>query len=465
MNVLELLLILAATLSALWWAFARHRAPVALEWLSFAALGVGVLILAVEGVHWQLVPWQLIALACGVVALLRRQRLARSRRLVRVVGRAALVVGILVGSVGLLAARVPQLPQPSGPHLVGSVVFHWTDSGRPETFTDDPGDRREVVAQAWYPTETPGRPVPYFEAQGRLPAYVDPFPGWFYGDFDRVDTHASAAPPVSAERQSWPVLLFLPGWGSPREDYSGLCADLASRGYVVVALSHPYESAVSVLADGRVVGTAAGASVFGANMANMTPIRAADSRFVLDQLGRLAQVEPSSPLVGHLDTAHTGIVGHSMGGAAAAQVVAEDSRFLVGVNLDGTLPEALAASWHLGGPFLWLQSDGQQQASYLQVRDRLLAGVADSEVLVVGGTSHTSFTDLSAYFSPLGRTLLGDDGSQALVAATTGDLIAAFVSAPLAGPGDPMAEVLPRHPTVRREQASAAEGAGGGSWR
>jgi dienelactone hydrolase len=345
---------------------------------------------------------------------------------------------------------------------VGSAIFHWTDPKRAEVFTDDPQDRREVVAQAWYPTETPGPPVPYFEAQGKLPAYVDPFPGLFYGDFDKVDTHASASPPVSAERPTWPVLVFLPGWGSPREDYSAVCADLASRGYVVVALSHPYESAVSVLADGRVVGAAAGASILGANMGDMTPIRAADSSFVLDQLGRLAQVEPASPLVGHLDVQHTGIVGHSMGGAAAAQVVAEDSRFLVGVNLDGTLPAVLAGGWHLGAPFLWLQSDGQQQASYLQGRDRLLAGVPGSEVLVVGGTSHTSFTDLSTYWSPLGRGLMGDDGSQALVAATTGDLIAAFVGAPLAGPGDPMAQVLARHPTVRREQGNAAGGPGGG---
>ena len=50
-------------------------------------------------------------------------------------------------------------------------------------------------------------------------------------------------------------------------------------------------------------------SVFGANMADMTPIRAADSRFVLDQLTPLGQVEPASPLVGHLDVRHTGIVG------------------------------------------------------------------------------------------------------------------------------------------------------------
>jgi hypothetical protein len=64
--------------------------------------------------------------------------------------------------------------------------------------------------------------------------------------------------------------------------------------------------------------------------------------------------------------------------------------------------------------------------------------------------------------SPLGRSLTGDDGSQALVAATTGDLIAAFVGEPLAGPGDAMAQVLARHPTVRREQANAAGRAGGG---
>src|SRR5436853_6493058 len=151
MNVLESALSLAATLSALWRAFARHRAPVALERLSLAGLGLGVLAVAVEGVHWQLVPWQLLALACAAVALLRRQRLARCRRVVRVVGRAALILGILGGGLGLLVARVPQLPRPSGPHLVGSEIFRWTDPNRAEVFTEDPQDRREVVAQAWYP--------------------------------------------------------------------------------------------------------------------------------------------------------------------------------------------------------------------------------------------------------------------------------------------------------------------------
>jgi dienelactone hydrolase len=409
MNVLNGSLMVTVVVAALWWAFARGRFPRALAVLSLVSLGFAAVTLVAEGLHWQLVPWQVLATACAAAATLRWWRPGHSRRWNRVLGRVGLLAGLIVGGVGLLFVSVPVLPRPSGPHLVGSVVFRWTDTQRTETFATGTGERREVIAQAWYPTETAGPPVPYFEAKGRLPAYVDPYPGWFYGDFDKVDTHASASPPVSTERPTWPVLVFLPGWGSPREAYSGLCADLASHGYVVVALSHPYESAVSVLADGRVVGAAVGASALGANMADMTPIRAADSRFVLDQLERLAQVEPGSPLVGHLDVRHTGIVGHSMGGAAAAQVVAEDPRFLVGVNLDGTLPAALVGGWHLGSPFLWLQGDGQQQSSYVQVRDELMGGLQrGGEVLVVGGSVQQSFTDTQSYFSAIGRGTLGD---------------------------------------------------------
>ena len=218
---------------------------------------------------------------------------------------------------------------------------------------------------------------------------------------------------------------------------------------------------MSVLADGRVVGAAVGASALDANMADMTTIRAADSRFVLDQLGRLAQVEPGSPLVGHLDVEHTGIVGHSMGGAAAAQVVAEDPRFLVGVNLDGTLPAALVGSWRLGAPFLWVQGDGQQQASYLQVRDELMGGLQQGgDIFVVGGSVHQSFTDTQSYFSATGRRMLGDGARPEAVddiTWETSELIAAFVGQCLGVPGgQTLDEVLAQRPSIKQEQQIAS---------
>src|ERR687885_618308 len=457
MNVVYGFLTVTAVVGALWWAFARGRFPRALAVLSLVSLGLAAVTLVAEGLHWQLVPWQVLATACGAAASLRWWRPGHSQRWHRVLGRLGLLAGLTLGGVGLLFAGVPRLPRPAGQHLVGSEIFRWTDPRRAEVLTADPQDRREVVAQAWYPTDSSqGQRVPYFEAQDRLPAMIDIYPSWFYNDFRQIDTHATMSPALSPERATWPVVLFSPGWGASREDYTGLCADLASRGYVVVALSHPFESAVFVLASGQVVGTSGNASLFGASMADMSAIRTADSSFVLDQLTDLARIEPTSPLAGHLDLQHVGMIGHSLGGATAVQVISTDARFQVGVNIDGTLPDTLASA-SLDRPFLWLQSDGKQQDHYLQVRDELMGGLRQGgDVIVVGGSVHQSFTDADSYLSAAGRGMLGNGAGPDApgdITGQTSDVIAAFVGPYLGGPAGPsLDQVLARHPSVREER-------------
>ena len=71
-----------------------------------------------------------------------------------------------------------------------------------------------------------------------------------FNSFGSVATHATIGSAISHARETWPVLLVSPGLAIPREQYTALSADLASRGFVVIALSAPYESAVSVLAEG-----------------------------------------------------------------------------------------------------------------------------------------------------------------------------------------------------------------------
>src|SRR5918911_3854027 len=165
-SAIDAVLMLTTFVAAAWWAVARSRLPVALGVWSLVALGLAAVTLLADGLHWQLVPWQLVATACAVAATLRRWRPGHSRRWSRVLDRLGLLAGLTLGGVGLLYARVPVLPQPAGPHLVGSQVFRWTDPRRAEVLTTDPQDRREVVAQAWYPTEVREGPrVPYFEAQ------------------------------------------------------------------------------------------------------------------------------------------------------------------------------------------------------------------------------------------------------------------------------------------------------------
>jgi dienelactone hydrolase len=469
MSILDTLLIVTALAAALWWAVSRHRRPAVLEAFSFAASSLAVLTLALEDTRWQLVPLQVLAVAVAAAAALRRWRPGRSRRWRRVIARSLLFAGLAAAGVALLTSFVPALPEPSGPHQVGSEIFRWTDGQRPETLTANPSDHRQVIAQAWYPSNaSKGRSVPYFEAQDHLPGAIGGMPSFMFGSFGGVATHATFGPPISAARKTWPVLLFSPGLSLPREMYTALCADLASRGYVVVALSEPYESAVSVLAGGRVVGQTTHPDVMGPPphpaLERLIDIRAADSSFALDQLSRLAQLDPNSPLAGHLDLEHVGIAGHSIGGATAVQVMAGDRRFKVGVNLDGKLfgrePEA-----RLDRPFLWIQSGDAKTAEYTQGRDKLLHDLRDGgSLLTVRGSTHVSFTDSPSYLTSLGRRLAGGAtvGSISIAAMTamTGDTIAAFVGPALGVKGGrSLNAVLAADPGIRLERRIAAKAA------
>src|ERR671939_939084 len=142
MNLVYGFLMVTAVVGALWWAFARGRFPRALAVLSLVSLGLAAVTLLAEGLHWQLVPWQVLATACAAAATLRWRRPGHSRQWHRVLGRPGLFTGLTLGGVSLLFVAVPVLPRPSGPHLVGSVVFRWTDAQRPEIFATGGGERR-----------------------------------------------------------------------------------------------------------------------------------------------------------------------------------------------------------------------------------------------------------------------------------------------------------------------------------
>src|SRR5205814_1919842 len=144
----------------------------------------------------------------------------------------------------------------------------------------DPNDRRNVVAQVWYPAAAgaKGDHPPYIDGLGRLPAMVSVMPGFIMGAYGRVDTHAVEGAPAATGR-SWPVILFSPGYGAPRAGYTGLVTELASRGFAVVTIDHPYESGVVELADGSLA-TNQPSSGDPTYMPRQQDIRAADISFV-----------------------------------------------------------------------------------------------------------------------------------------------------------------------------------------
>ena len=401
--------------------------------LALAALAV--LQGACMGFTWQFVGGYLLlaALALPWRATRRWARLAAG------IGLGALLL-VAVAPWAVLPA--PDLPAPRGPYRVGSTVFRWVDASRDETASPapadpaDPADRRNVIAQAWYPaTASPGRNVAYMDGLGRLPRAVYGLPRFIFWRFGQADTHAVVDAPASTARANWPVVIFSPGYGAARFGYAGLLADLASRGYVVIALDHPYESALVQLADGRVVGPASFEEKGVPHMEHQVVVRAADVRFVLD---RLIRGDGLGPLSGRLDLGHIAAIGHSFGGATAVLAASHDSRIRAAADVDGMLYGDVRGQ-DFKGPLLLLESAATDEIEpYARATRAAIADVpAGGWRYAIGGSNHLSFTDAERFLSAPARWLAARVMHGARGAAHTQavavDILDAFLSAPLKG--------------------------------
>ena len=247
----------------------------------------------------------------------------------------------------------PAWPDLSGPFEVGRLEIDMTDAARDETFTDDPTDRRRLLVSVYYPATLPtgARHASYGTAE--LVSVAPFFAGrrrdaWLSPSYTNV--------PVADGR--FPVLLFSPGLGSLTVFYESLLSELASRGFVVAALWHPYSAQVAAFPDGTVVLSNAAGGMSGVpaeeqevRHTQLCLVWAADQRFLLDRLA--VWNEEHAQLRGSLDLERVGAFGHSLGGAAAAQAAHDDERIDAAINLDGAMFGSVATEG-LRAPLLLL---------------------------------------------------------------------------------------------------------------
>lgn len=322
------------------------------------------------------------------------------------------VLAACVPGAGAQAGR-PQLPAPEGPHPVGTTVLHVVDSTRADPA--DAGRRRELMVQLWYPAASGGgaaaRYVPGAAAEAmRRDGYYD-VDSLTIDAWSRVRTHArSDAPVIHGTRL--PVLVLSHGLGVSRAHYTALVEELASRGYTVAAVDHPY-GGVAALPDGRVL--TAGADPGDLRNDSTLGLRvqqwAADAGVVLDRL-RAMDGARTGRFGGRLDLARAGMLGHSLGGAAAVEACRTDARFRACADLDGALYGPVAETGP-ARPTLVIRSRPVYSDEELAARGRtreaweamgreiegsLLAILArrpevPSYLVSVAGTGHMSFSD------------------------------------------------------------------------
>jgi hypothetical protein len=226
----------------------------------------------------------------------------------------------------VLAASTLVSPQVTGPFPVGTTDVHLVDPTRLDPF--QPSKNRELMVTVSYPAQRLGPRAPmlaegFAEAADPIissPAFLDVPAGTV--DWNGTLRQARVdAPPI---RNKWPVVLFSPALQAPREFYTSTADDLASRGYVVVTVSHTHEAFAVEFPGNRI--EYGGIDGSPETMKKVIGTRVADMRFVLDQLPKLTK---------NADLSRVGIAGHSSGGYTAGETMVNDRRFDAGVNIDG----------------------------------------------------------------------------------------------------------------------------------
>jgi len=420
MRPLEILLAVLLLPLLLWLIQGNRTRFKGLIWLPLIAGIVLPLQLALEGYRWQMLPlYSLTVLAILASAWLLLHHGPESRRwgcLSVFLIFLSLVFWLLAVALPVLLP-VPSLPEPSGPFPVGTLSQELVDPIRKELYSGNPDEPRKIMIQVWYPAgSTAGGARALWVEHPDI--FAPRLAGWLglrSFSLDHLNlaytwafTQVPLASPLSSPG-SFPVLLFSHGWEGLASQNTFQSEELASYGYVVVAISHTYGAVATVFPDGQVA--LVNSQALPVN-ASPVQLKAAGNRLVdqwagdlalaLDFLDQLNQNDPQGRFTGSLDLDRVGVFGHSTGGGAAIEFCGRDDRCRAGFVMD---PYMLPVSDHLletgvSQPFFFMFSQAWPSAAnnqrFFQLYDRMQD---HSQVTMIMGTNHHDFTDIP-YFSP-----------------------------------------------------------------
>ncbi len=214
-----------------------------------------------------------------------------------------------------------------GRDAVGVRTLTLVDRNRADVLNTKEGaptarDDRRLVVEVWYPATLAAGQMPggTYHTTARNPSIAVTLQGRAVRD----------ARPAS-EGGPFPLVILSHGYPGNRYLMSHLGENLASKGFIVVAIDHTDSTYDEQRA-------------FASTLYN----RPFDQLFVLDEMARLAAPGSGSFLSGRLDATRTGIVGYSMGGYGVINVIgggySEASQTMRGAPPNRLLGERSASS-------------------------------------------------------------------------------------------------------------------------
>jgi len=319
---------------------------------------------------------------------------------------------------------VPTLPTPTGNFPVGSQQIH-AETNLDDPFSDDPSEKRDLMVKVWYPAISDGESkepyLPRAERHGFAIKYGLPKSTFSYLNQTKTHTYTN---PKGAEG-TFPVLIFSHGYYSKASGYYSLLEEMASQGYIILAINHTGESTGVEFPDGRIkyydiafdqknnnqeMAELAWAADQGYKNAKTEQEQfvavektlrnyvaaATTKRWSLDIQAIVARIpdwNKASFLKGHLEESLIGVFGHSQGGSAAGQALVDDSRIMCGINIDGVAWGNMLDTL-MTKPFSFLSADwpaSHPDLNKFAYRNGGSAGFYKAKII---GSAHSNFMDI-----------------------------------------------------------------------
>lgn len=309
---------------------------------------------------------------------------------------------LLLALVAPFANAIP-FPPPTGPYNTTLLISELTDEARLDPFA--PADQpRKLMISVFHPI-SPAECSPHltpdldpitaaFEDAALAPFGVQP------GTFESLELQVCqprANPRYLSTTQKHPLILFSTELAGTRLFYNVIAQQLASTGFTVVTIDHPYDASIVTFPDNS--------TILASNISTETQIlldldtRVKDVSFVLDKLSEPSTAARIIPgLACELDVSKTGVIGHSLGGATAATALLRDSRFVAGINLDGSFWGDVIQKG-LDKPFLMFAHEGKIDPTWEAIWPNLRSWKRE---LILAGSQHHTFTDLPDVVDVLG---------------------------------------------------------------
>ena len=280
-------------------------------------------------------------------------------------------VFLLFSSLSFSQNTTEFLIQPTGNYQIGTTKLFLTDSSRKDPFKRS--QFRKVYVKVWYPAQNIDQQKPAL--------YLDDYPlevifetfkaknlskEWI-AEIANASTHSYNNAEISLNESSYPVLIFNPGFyfGLPNL-YLSMMEDLASHGYIVCCVNHPYEQPYINFPDDEEIyikKKRAQWAYLQLVVADMFQWKArdseekieevtryyhkmlhrfnkivslwtADSRFVIDYFEKQQLSQSQHEVIDRMNLELIGVFGQSIGGAVSGEICVQDKRIKAGVNLD-----------------------------------------------------------------------------------------------------------------------------------